>query len=91
MYSAKEPFINVSTGQIDTIYPIGYLEGFIVCPGDDLFNSLFMLWTELTKCIVARIREVAFQGYIRAKLLCAWREKVKRGTLHSSFIFLGQQ
>lgn len=42
------------------------MEGFVVCPGDDLFNSLFMLWTELTKCIVPRICEVAFQGYIRA-------------------------
>jgi len=56
--------MNVSTGQIDTIYPNGYLEGFVACPGDDLFNSLFMLWSELTKCIVARIREVAFQGYV---------------------------
>lgn len=66
MYSAEEPFINVSTGQIDAIYPNGYLEGLVLCPGDDLFNSLFMLQTELTKCIVPGICEVAFQGYIRA-------------------------
>jgi len=78
--------MNVSTGQIDTIYPNGYLEGFVACPGDDLFNSLFMLWSELTKCIVARIREVAFQGYVWAKFL-SWQltklsleRKVKRET-----------
>lgn len=66
MCSAEEPFINVSTGQIDTIYPDGCLEGLVGCPGDDLFNSLFMLRTELTKCIVPGICEVAFQGDIRA-------------------------
>lgn len=47
-------------------YPHGCLEGFVVCPGDDLFNALFTLWTELAKCVVPSVCEVAFQGYVGA-------------------------
>lgn len=54
MYPTKEPFSNVSTGQIDTMRPNGYLEGFMVCPVNDLFNTLLMSWSGLRKCIVAK-------------------------------------
>lgn len=41
--SAKEPFINISMGQIGTKYPEGCLESSGGCPGAEPFNGLFML------------------------------------------------